>query len=132
MSPIRGKERDVRVLVADGDIDNRSLLVDLLQGRGYLTSEADDAAEAEEQLREPDIDLVILDAALLRLSPADGLKETIRANRTPMILLTGMGCDAGADLVESFGVSACLTKPLNLDVLMERIARVMETPGAMR
>gem|GEM_PF-4233606 len=122
----------MRILVADGDIDNRNLLVEFLQGRGYLTSEADDTAEAKKQLGEPDIDLVILDAALPRLSAANGLDKAICVNRIPMILLTGMGCDGGADLVESYDVAARLAKPLNLDILMEQIVRVTETPGAMR
>ena len=122
----------MKVLVADGDIDNRNLLVELLQGRGYLTSGADDAVEAKKQLRGHDIDLVILDACLPRVKRTEGLGEAIRANRAPTILLTGMGSDADTELAEYLGVAACMTKPLELDVLMEQIVRMTETPGAMR
>lgn len=113
-----------RVLVIDDHIDARVLLEDFLQSRGYYVSVAKNGNEALALLRGGlDFDLILLD---LVMPESDGF-QLIAALRTlpqplrkvPVIVLSG----AAPRTLR--GTKAVLSKPIELDVLLKVIERVL-------
>ena len=119
-----------KILVVDDDAYVRTLVVKILNGRGYLALPAVDAWQAMDQLQQHNIDLIILD---LRMpGPVDGeqLLFTLRdqGNDVPVIVLSGWVDDdirnAPPDCVH-----AVLKKPIKVDSFAETVAGVLgETP----
>lgn len=112
------------ILVVDDESDIRRLMTMGLQRRGYRTLEAADGEEALRVLDEAEVDLVLLDGALPKLSGLEVLQRvraTPRLATLPVIMVTGRsdldsrvsGLSAGAD--------DFVSKPVALDELVARI-----------
>lgn len=115
-----------KILVVDDDAYVRTLVVKILNGRGYLALPAGDAWQAMDQLQQYNIDLIVLD---LRMpGPVDGeqLLFTLRdqGSDVPVIVLSGWVDD---DILNSPPncVHAVLKKPINVDSFAETVASVL-------
>jgi CheY-like chemotaxis protein len=112
----------VSLLYVEDNPDLREALSALLAGEGYHVDVADCAGEGLERLRARRFHLVISDYALpdhtgswmLRQAAANGLLE-----RTETLIVT-----AGADPVDA-GATPVMHKPIELDRLLEKIARMV-------
>jgi two-component system, NtrC family, response regulator AtoC len=116
-----------RVLVVEDDRGMRSLLLDELQERGYIVKEARDLASALVCAREWSPDVVLSD---LRLpdGTAESLLEQTRALPTPpaFVILTAYGSVSAAVDALKAGADDFLTKPVDLDHLHVRLARILD------
>jgi len=111
-----------RVLLVDDELDFLDSLQQRLRLRGLPTFTAASGLEALETLRREDVDVVVLD---VRMPGMDGI-ETLRRikeghPRVEVVMLTGH-----ADLETSlegmrFGFFDYLTKPVKVDLLIEKI-----------
>lgn len=121
-----------KILVVDDDAYVRTLVVKILNGRGYLALPAGDAWQAMDQLQQHNIDLIILD---LRMpGPVDGeqLLFTLRdqGSDVPVIVLSGWVDDDIRDAPPDC-VHAVLKKPIKVDSFAETVASVLgEAPAA--
>src|SRR6476619_5545310 len=81
-----------RILVADDETDIRNILRRLLLSEGFCVCEAGNGIEALAAAEHCDIDLVLLDITMPRMSGTEAVRE-LRANprhaSTPIILMTG-------------------------------------------
>jgi PAS domain S-box-containing protein len=120
------------VLVADDDENNRALLRDVLQHRGYGVCEAQDGydAVATAQARRPS--LILMDIQMPNL---DGL-GAIRAIRaapevadTPVIALTALAMPGDEDRCLAAGADAYLSKPIAVQKLLAAMGRLAVRPG---
>lgn len=120
------KSRD-RVLVVEDDAPLRALLSDELEEDGLDVATARTAEDAWAALRARPVDLVISD---LRLPGADGahlLRQVQGMDHPPAFLVvTGFGTIEQAVRCLKDGADDFLTKPLDLDHLSVRVARVLE------
>lgn len=107
-----------KVLVVDDDPVVGTSFDRVLSRKGYTVITAHDAAEALEQLRREEVDLVVTD---IRMPGMDGLQlaETVKARRpwTPVVIVTGYGNRADEERAMAAGVSAFLHKPLSPEMI---------------
>jgi two-component system phosphate regulon response regulator OmpR len=115
------------ILLVDDDVRLRALLSRFLTENGFRVTMAQTAAEARDQLRFMDFDLMVLDVMM----PGEtGLSLTgdLRAERAPtlpILLLTARG--APEDIVAGFeaGADDYLGKPFDPRVLLARIRAML-------
>jgi len=111
-----------RVLVVDDDARTRDAVARLLTEEGYDASVAADGEEACGMLASLHPDLVLTDLEMPRL---DGRGLLLRMKtlfpQTPVIVLSARGVGDGARSVEGMGAAAYFAKPIQIDLLLERI-----------
>ena len=116
-----------RVLVVDDELAQRELVGGFLRKQGFEVAEAPDGRTALERFRKEPFDLLLTDQRMPGLSGLE-LLEAARAV-TPavsMIIMTAYGTIETAVAAIKGGAADYLTKPLNLDELLHRIAQVRE------
>ena len=116
-----------RVLVVDDEPAQRELVGGFLRKQGFDVAEAPDGRTALERFRKEPFDLLLTDQRMPGLSGLE-LLEAARAV-TPavsMIIMTAYGTIETAVAAIKGGAADYLTKPLNLDELLHRIAQVRE------
>ena len=124
-----------KILLADDDPDVIEVVSILLEDEGYEIVTAKDGAEALEELRSHDPDLVILD---LLMPKVDGFTffNTLhdpayeRWAKTPVIVLTSVREEVSKRRYELetgkiMGYSAYLEKPAEPDLLLETVASLL-------
>jgi DNA-binding response OmpR family regulator len=109
------------VLVVDDDAAIRLLCRVNLELDGYVVLEAATLAEARAQLRDVDVDAVLLDVHVGTESGYDLLTELY--GRTPVALLTG---SADAADVAGRAADARIPKPFTLDELAGTVRGLVE------
>ncbi len=109
-----------KVLVVDDDADVRETLLSALLQAGYLVDSARNGFEALAHIgTSPAADLVLSDVqmpGMTGLELIQSLRE--RGFRQPVVLVTGGPTGDICTGANSYGATACLTKPLNLDELV--------------
>ncbi|MBA5871073.1 MAG: response regulator, partial [Nitrospira sp. CR2.1] len=101
------------VLVVDDDADMRSLLCDVLQGRGHQCMGVGSGEEALQQLSEEDYAVVLTDLRMKGMLGTELLAEV--KHRYPdigVILMTAFGTVETAVDAMRHGASDYLTKPV--------------------
>jgi DNA-binding response OmpR family regulator len=129
----------LRILVVEDDPAMALALRDGFQFEGHSVLVAEDGAEGLRLARQAEVDLVLLDVMLPRLSGLDVLRE-LRAARSqvPILLLTARSQEG--DKVEGLrlGADDYVTKPFSFVELVARVealvrrARRREEPEALR
>lgn len=115
-----------RILVADDEKNIRSGLAKALQMDGYEVEQAEDGQDALKVLLRTEIDLIIADLRMPKLSGEDLLKKVVSAYPTvPVIILTGHGTVDNAVEAMRNGAYDFLTKPVNLDRLGLLVKRAL-------
>jgi DNA-binding NtrC family response regulator len=116
------------VLVADDEKNIREGLREALRLDGYEVLLAADGREAMETVNRGDIDLIITDLKMPRLSGEELLKNVAAQFPTvPVIILTGHGTIESAVQAMHDGAYDFLTKPVNLDRLSLLVKRALSS-----
>ena len=118
-----------RILVVDDEPMIRELVADALREFGYHVETAANGAEALEVMRQAVPHAIVLDLMMPRLD-GSGFVELLRLNPTiatvPVLLVTA--AYGAQETAEQIGAQACLTKPFELDRLIELVGQL--TAGA--
>jgi PAS domain S-box-containing protein len=117
----------VRILVVDDEAGVRSFLCAALAQAGYEAMEAANGKQALSRLRQAPAQLVITD---LVMPEGEGL-ETIRAIRQEfpnvgVIAISGAFGGEFLKVAEKLGADAILAKPLTAELLLAKVAEVLE------
>lgn len=116
------------VLVVDDEKNIRTGLGKALELDGYRTLTAEDGQEAVDIMKDEDIDLVIADLKMPRLTGEELLRRVVDSYPTvPVIILTGHGTIETAVQAMRDGAFDFLTKPVNLDRLSLLAKRALST-----
>lgn len=116
-----------KILVVDDDTAHRTMLVTLLGGWGYATSEADDGTTAVRAVSETPYDLVLMDVRMVKMSGIEALVNLKTINpAVPVIIMTAYSSVASAVDALKKGAYDYLTKPLDFDNLRLTLERAME------
>jgi DNA-binding NtrC family response regulator len=116
------------ILVADDEKNIREGLREALMLDGYEVTTAADGREALDIANRGDIDLLITDLKMPRLSGEELLKSiTAQFPTVPVIILTGHGTIESAVQAMHDGAYDFLTKPVNLDRLSLLVKRALAT-----
>jgi DNA-binding NtrC family response regulator len=114
------------ILVADDEKNIREGLREALALDGYEVATAADGSEALESITRGDVDLLITDLKMPRLSGEELLKSvTAQFPTMPVIILTGHGTIESAVQAMHDGAYDFLTKPVNLDRLSLLVKRAL-------
>src|SRR6185503_6003462 len=116
-----------RILVVDDEPVQRELVSGFLNKQGFDVSAADSAERALELFRQEAFDLVLTDQKMANMSGLELLQAVHAINpETPVILITAFGTIEAAVAALKQGAIYYLTKPLNLEELLQRIRLVSE------
>jgi PAS domain S-box-containing protein len=115
-----------RVLVAEDNLINLDVSVELLQRAGLQVDTAQDGAEAIEKVSQADYALVLMDVQMPRM---DGLEATRRLRREPkhrtlpILAMTASVLDEDRRACLSAGMNAFLSKPVDPGMLYQECLR---------
>jgi CheY-like chemotaxis protein len=114
-----------RVVVIDDDNDILESIAIVLKGAGYDAQTASNGAEALHQMRRSERPcLILLDLMMPGMNGWQFRTEQMgdpALATIPTVVMTGF--PAAAENATSLGVDACLKKPINLDDLLDTVAR---------
>ncbi len=113
-----------RILLVDDDASVRAVLALALTDEGYGVDTAADGFEALRKMLADPPDAVVLDAQLPIMNGPTFLEAARRYAQTattPVIAISG--ARAGLDQCQRFGVTACLAKPFDIEVLATTLDR---------
>jgi DNA-binding NtrC family response regulator len=121
------------ILVVDDDADMRSLLCDVLQGRGHQCTGVGNGQEALKQLGEEDYAVVVTDLRMKGMQGTELLAEI--KHRHPdvgVILMTAFGSVETAVEAMRHGASDYLTKPVKTEELVRVVERAIREAALRR
>jgi CheY-like chemotaxis protein len=118
-----------RVLVVDDEPTIRELAAEALRESGFLVDVASNGAEALRCMEQHLPHAIVLDLMMPQLD-AQGFVELKRLNPrfAPVPILVVTAAYAAYDTAERLGAAACLTKPFELDELVEMVGQLVGEP----
>lgn len=122
-----------RILVVDDVEDNRVALDRSLQRAGYAVDLACDGIDAIRAVSSNRPDLVLLDWMMPGLSGLETLaaiREHLDPNQLPIIMCTALGEDCSVVGALNTGANDYVTKPINIPILLARIASQLKRKDA--
>ncbi|MGB5194008.1 MAG: sigma-54 dependent transcriptional regulator [Polyangiales bacterium] len=118
------------ILVVDDEKNIRRTLRMVLEGSGFNTLEAGSAEECLEQLHSNEVDLVILDVRLPKMSGIEALAK-IRSEpdtrRLPVLMVSGHASVAEAVQAVQLGATDFFEKPLDRDRVLVTVRNALQT-----
>lgn len=125
-----GAGTPLRILLVDDEQGYVSVLTKRLSLRGMNVTGALSGTEALQLMRGQDFDVAVLD---LKMDDMDGI-EVLRVLRRmapemPVLMLTGHGSQLAAREGMAGGAFDYLTKPCELEQLIEKIQEAVESAG---
>lgn len=115
-----------RILVVEDNEKIRVELCDFLSKNGYHAGSCSDFAHILEEISAYQPDLILLD---LNLPFVDGhfiCRELRRTSNVPVIIVTSRNSEVDELMSMNLGADDYITKPYNLQILLARIARVLQ------
>jgi len=117
-----------KILVVDDDDTIRFLLMDTLAALGYKTCGAVNGEEALAKIKQEEIDLVITDIRMPKLSGVDLLKrikDTVPD--LPVMIITAYNYTYTKDQALQSGADGFLAKPFRIGKIEEQIRSILKT-----
>jgi len=117
---------EIKILVVEDDVVVLNLLVEFLIKSGFKTKSAKSAEEAEEILKNEEINIAITD---IKLPGTDGLQFTNRIKKNydiDVIVMTGYSSEYSYEDAIKNGASDLILKPLKLYEVIFRINKVIK------
>jgi CheY-like chemotaxis protein len=122
-----------RVLVADDEENNRTLLRELLQAHGHEVTEAVDGEQALQEVTSSSPDVVILDVMMPKLNGfavCRRLKEDPRTATVPILLITALADRQDRLTGIGAGANDFLTKPIDTQDVLLRVRDAIRSYSA--
>jgi DNA-binding response OmpR family regulator len=120
-------ERVRRILVADDEAGVRGLLRLVLERDGYEVVEAANGTEAIKEVQSGHVDLLITDLVMPDREGIDTIR-TLREAGADLRIIAMSGWLGGEflNVARLMGADAVLSKPLNLDLLLQKVSDVLK------
>lgn len=116
-----------KILIVDDEKNVRRILKDYLTNEGFEVIEGVDGENGIDQLmKHTDVDLVLLDVRMPRLSGFEAIEEMKTISDVPVIFLTAL--DESFDEVKGLelGADDYITKPFSYNVLVARVKSTLK------
>jgi PAS domain S-box-containing protein len=126
-------DRPVKVLLAEDNESNLSVMADYLQSKDYQVVMAEDGHQAIERAKAERPDIIIMD---VQMPSMDGL-EAIRRIRAeadlaavPILAMTGLAMPGDDERCLEAGANGYLTKPISLKVMLSTMQALLKPAPA--
>src|SRR4028119_246559 len=116
---------DEIILLVDDDAALLDVTSIVLESEGYRVVTAEDGTEALRALDGEDLDLVILDVMLPRMSGFEVLKKMREQSDVPVVLLTAKSQSVDKVVGLELGADDYITKPFDTKELLARIRAIL-------
>ena len=125
-----------RILIVDDEPEILRLLEKSLKAEGYAIDTAREGREAEQKLKGPRPDLVLLDAMLPHVHGfelCNRIKGNARLRTVPVVMMSAVyrGWRFAQDAREAFGADDYLEKPFHLADVLRRVRERLQNPIAI-
>lgn len=117
-----------KILVVEDYPDNMALIEEILEDEGFEIVKAEDAEKGLEALNQSDIELVLMDVSLPKMSGLDAtrlIKSNPATSAIPVVALTAHAMDKDREEAMQAGCSDFLTKPINESLLVSTINNIL-------
>ena len=115
----------IKILIADDEADIRKILRLLLQKKGYEVCEAVNGAEAVQKAREGDIDLIIMDIMMPKMSGVDATVAIREFSNLPILFLTAKSLESDKESAYLGGGDDYLVKPFSSTELLLKVTSLL-------
>ena len=122
-----------RVLVVEDQDDSREMLRVLLESKGHVVLEGTDGRAAVEAIERQHPDVALIDIGLPVMSGYDvarKIRENTVYDDVVLVALTGYGMEADVKAAKAAGFDAHITKPADVHLIDEVLARRNRRPKA--
>ena len=117
------------ILVVDDSFEQRQTLKDSLEETGHHVETASSGQEAVDQIRNSNVDVVLLD---VKMPGMDGLQTFEEVHRikpdVPVIMMTGYSIEDALRDALNRGAYACLQKPLDMENIVTVLQEAKKIP----
>lgn len=121
------KQKKVRVLIVDDEINFSSVVREELTNEGFYVEQASDGKDALKLLQQGEYDVVLLDINMPQLSGIDVLKKFQRDDLPPeFIMITGYASVQTAIEAMKLGAYDYITKPYRIEKLKTLIEKAWD------
>ena len=123
--------RKLHILIAEDNVINQTLMLNLLKRQGHTTSIANNGAEAVKMWQEGQFDLILMDMQMPVMGGMDATREIRRIERQtkhpkkiPIHALTASAMASEQQEAIEAGLDGYLTKPINRQVLNDVLVSI--------
>ena len=115
----------IKILVADDEADIRKIVGLLLKKKGYSVIEAANGELAVEAVKENDVDLIIMDIMMPKMSGVEATAEIRKLSMVPILFLTAKSLDKDKESAYLSGGDDYLVKPFSSAELILRVESLL-------
>lgn len=120
------------ILIAEDNVINQKLLLNILALLGYKADAVADGLEVLRTLNEKKIDLVLMDIQMPEMGGEEAtrlIRERFTERAPKIIAITAYAMAGDREKYLSSGMDGYIAKPFRMDDLVEEIRRVMASKG---
>ena len=118
----------INVLLVDDEEELIAAWVERLEMRGMNAAGATNGQEAIQLIKKNQYNVVVLDIRMPGIDGFEIMKQIkIEQPNLPVILITGHKCPDKEDKRMLSNAQECLVKPVNIDILIEKIMKVIDS-----
>jgi two-component system nitrogen regulation response regulator NtrX len=115
-----------KILIVDDEASIRSSLKGILEDEGFVVTAVASGEEGLETLKGQNVDLVLLDIWLPKMSGLDALKKIKAAEESPqVVMISGHGTIETAVMATKLGAHDFLEKPLSLEKVILTVGNAL-------
>ena len=122
-------------LIVDDDAATRMLIAEALQQKGFVTREAGSGADAVEQVKSHQTDIILLDVEMPGMDGFDtcrSLRATRFGHDLPIVMVTGHDDIESVNHAFEVGATDFISKPINWPMLGHRIRYILRANWSFR
>jgi len=117
--------KKIKVLVVDDEPDIRKIVRLLLQKKGYSVCEASNGLLAVEAVKNDNVDLIIMDIMMPKMSGVEATAEIRKLSTVPILFLTAKSLDSDKESAYVNGGDDYLVKPFSPVELLLRVESLL-------
>jgi len=124
-----GRQRTLRILVAEDNPTNQKLVLLLLEGRGHRVTMVNDGRQAVSKATERVYDLILMDVQMPEMGgfeATDAIRrhERTAGGHTPIVAMTAHAMAGDRERCLDAGMDAYVSKPIRAEELLGTIDRI--------